>query len=55
MTVYDILEKIKRIDRLYVSLCDLSGSKDFGYVDIDDVTELLMEYKEELLSKKVME
>lgn len=51
MTVNDILEKIKQINRLYAS----HGSTKFNDADIDEAMELLMEYKEELLRKKVVE
>lgn len=54
MTVNDVFEKNKEIDRLYDQLCDLNDSKDFNSVDIDNVTYLLIEYKEELLSKKIV-
>lgn len=50
MTVNDILEKIQRIDRLY----DSHESTNLDNADIDETMELLMEYKEELLSKKIV-
>lgn len=50
MTVNDILEKIQRIDRLY----DSHESTNFDDVYIDEAMELLLEYKDELLSKKIV-
>ena len=50
MTVNDILEKIKEIDRLYKSI----ESTNLDDEDIDETMELLLEYKEELLSKKIV-
>lgn len=50
MTVNDILDKIQQIDRLYKSI----KSTNLDNADIDETMELLLEYKEELLSKKIV-
>lgn len=50
MTVNDILEKVNGIDRLF----DTYKNRSFDSEDIEEILDFLTEYKEELLSKKIM-
>ena len=50
MTVNDILEKVYKIDRLY----DKYEDHHLDDSDLNESMELLMEYKEELLAKKIV-
>lgn len=50
ITVNDILEKVYKIDGLY----DKYEDHHLDNSDLNEAIELLMEYKEELLSKKIV-
>ena len=50
MTVNEVLEKVSEIDRLF----DTYKSQPFDSEDIEEILDFLTEYKEELLSKKIV-
>ena len=50
MTVNEVLEKVNEIDRLF----DTYKNRLFDSEDIKEILDFLTEYKQELLSKKIV-